>query len=182
MVIKKVVISFVAFSFLIFSSGVSEAASKKKIDKRVVEAIAEFKDKVSGAEELLNKAAGFLIFPKVTKAGIGIGGERGEGALIIGGNTVDYYRTTSASVGLQLGFQTRKQFMFFMTDDALDGFRNSSGWEVGVDGSVALIEIGAGGAIDTNTIDQPVIGFILSNKGLMYNLTLEGTKIKKIKK
>ena len=69
-----------------------------------------------------------------------------------------------------------------MTEDALGSFRRKDGWKVGVDGSVALITLGTGGSIDTNQITKPVIGFILDEKGLMYNLTLEGSKISRIKR
>ena len=122
-----------------------------------------------------------LVFPKVYKAGIGIGGEYGEGALLMGRKTVDYYNIAAASIGFQLGAQMKTQFVLFMNQDVLNKFRNSDGWEAGVDGSVALATLGAGGEIDTKTINEPIIGFIFSNKGLMYNLTLEGSKITKIK-
>ena len=69
-----------------------------------------------------------------------------------------------------------------MTDDALDTFRSSDGWEAGVDGSVAVVEFGAGGEISSNSAQQPIIGFIFSNKGLMYNLTFEGSKMTKIER
>ena len=137
---------------------------------------------VGGAEQFLAKAKGVLIFPEVVKAGIGVGGEYGEGALIINGATVDYYNTASASIGLQLGAQLKTVILVFLQDEALEKFRNSEGWEVGVDGSVALIEFGAGKDINTVNITDPVVGFVFSNKGLMYNLTLEGSKITKLKK
>jgi lipid-binding SYLF domain-containing protein len=121
-----------------------------------------------------------LVFPKVIKAGIGVGGEYGEGALLIDGEPVEYYSTASASVGFQLGAQQKSQVIMFMNDDVLNEFRETKGWEVGVNGSVAIAEIGAGGEISSNTAKQPIIGFIFSNKGLMYNLTLEGSKMTKI--
>jgi lipid-binding SYLF domain-containing protein len=68
----------------------------------------------------------------------------------------------------------------FMTDEALTGFEARAGWKVGVDGSVAIVTLGVGGSIDTDKITDPVIGFILDPKGLMYNLTLEGSKISRI--
>ena len=114
------------------------------------------------------------------KAGIGIGGEYGEGALLLDGKTVDYYSTASASIGLQFGAQKKTQLVLFMSKAALEKFRNSDGWEAGVDGSVAIAEFGAGGDIDTKTIQSPIIGFVFSNKGLMYNLSLEGSKISKL--
>ncbi len=158
------------------------AASKIEIDANVKEAMAEFYKHTSAGKELAQKAAGVLIFPKVYKAGIGIGGEYGEGALLIGGKTVDYYNIAAASIGFQLGAQMKSQIVLFMNKDVLNSFRNSEGWEAGVDGSVAIATLGAGGEIDTHTAQEPIIGFIFSNKGLMYNLTLEGSKITKIKK
>jgi lipid-binding SYLF domain-containing protein len=158
----------------------AEAASAREIDAGVVETLDRFFGKIRGADELANKATALLVFPSVVKAGIGLGGEYGEGALLIRGQTVDYYNTVSASVGFQLGVQERSIIIAFMTQSALDQFRRTSGWKVGVDGSVAIVTIGVGGAIDTNKITSPVVGFILDPKGLMYNLTLEGSKITRI--
>ena len=155
------------------------AESAQVTDTRVNEAIKDFKDKVNGADVFLNQSAGYLVFPRVIKIGIGIGGETGEGALRIAGKTDAYYRTSSGSIGFQLGAQAKSIVIAFMTKEALDKFRNSEGWKVGVDGSVALIDLGAGKSIDTHNIKDPVVGFIYGSKGLMYNLTLEGTKIHK---
>ena len=158
------------------------AASAAEIDVRVKESIEEFKKNVNGAEVFLQQASGYLVFPKVYKVGVGIGGETGEGALLIGSKVVDYYRTSSGSVGFQLGAQARSIVIVFMTDESLNKFRNSEGWKVGIDGSVALIDLGAGKTIDSKNIKDPVVGFIFGSKGLMYNLTLEGTKIHKLDK
>ena len=109
-----------------------------------------------------------------------VGGEYGEGVLRIGGYSAGYYSTASGSVGFQLGVQSKSIFIMFMESWALDEFRNSQGWEVGVDGSVALVTLGAGGSIDTTTLQKPIIGFVAGQKGLMFNVTLEGTKLTKI--
>lgn len=158
----------------------ARAASAHEIDAGVQETLDRFFYKIGGARELANKAVGILVFPSVVKAGIGFGGEYGEGALLIGGQTVDYYNTVSASVGFQLGVQERSIIIAFMTESALRQFRRTAGWKVGVDGSVAIVTVGIGGSIDTNKITSPVVGFILDPKGLMYNLTLEGSKISRI--
>jgi lipid-binding SYLF domain-containing protein len=135
---------------------------------------------IPGTRALGARAAGILVFPTIVKAGIGIGGEYGEGVMRVGGRPVAYYNSVAASVGLQLGAQARSVVIMFMTPDALAGFQRVDGWKVGVDGSIAIITVGAGGSIDTNRIASPVVGFILDNKGLMYNLTLEGAKISRI--
>lgn len=163
-------------------TGTVLGASAAKIDSEADKALLAFQEEVNGAEVFLSQAAGYLVFPKVYKAGIGIGAETGEGALRVGGKTVDYYRTTAGSFGLQLGAQAKSIVIAFMTKDSLARFRESSGWKVGIDGSVALVDIGAGKSIDSSNIKDPVVGFVFGSKGLMYNLTLEGSKISKLDK
>jgi len=177
--ITVIVAVIMALSFAAPASAIS-AKTAGKIDKEVVEANSQFRKTVNGADKLLGQANGMLIFPKVYKAGIGIGGEHGKGALQIGGKTVDYYSTSAASIGFQLGGQKKTVVILFLTKESLTKFRNSEGWEVGVDGSVALIDLGAGGSVDTTNIKDPVIGFVFGQAGLMYNLTLEGAKMHKL--
>ena len=163
-------------------SGVALAWSADKIDREVVKAIEVFKDEVNGSEVFLAQAVGYLVFPRVYKAGFVFGAETGEGALIVAGKTIDYYRTSAGSWGLQAGAQARSVVIAFMTEDSLTKFRNSTGWKVGVDGSIALVDVGVGKTIDTKNIKDPVIGFIYGSKGLMYNLTFEGSKFSKLDK
>ncbi len=98
----------------------------------------------------------------------------------INGESVEYYSTSGISIGLQVGAQSKTVIMIFLADGALESFRNSSGWKAGVDGSVALVEVGTGGTVDTNNVRDPIVGFVFNNKGLMANLTLEGSKFTKI--
>lgn len=158
------------------------AATAREIDVSVNVALEQLEKEVNGGREFLQSAKGVLVFPHVIKAGIGVGGEYGEGALRIDGKTVDYYNTASASIGFQLGAQVKSILLVFMTGASLEKFRNSPGWEVGVDGSVALVKIGTGGSIDTTTIKEPIVAFVFGQKGLMYNLTLEGSKFTKLDK
>lgn len=160
----------------------SIAATAAEIDADIDTALTAFDQEVDGGKAFLDKAAGYLVFPRVIKVGVGIGGETGEGALRVGGRTTGYYRTVSGSIGFQLGAQAKSIVIAFMTQESLDKFVNSDGWKVGVDGSVALIDIGAGKAIDTSNVKDPVVGFVFGSKGLMYNLTLEGSKITKVDK
>ena len=156
------------------------AKSGREIEVGVEETLARFYRQVGGGYDLATRAAGVLVFPSVVKAGFGVGGEYGEGAMRSGGATVGYYNMISASIGFQLGAQARSVIIMFMTPGALQGFHRKDGWKVGVDGSVTLINVGVGGAVNSNKISSPVIGFILDAKGLMYNLTLEGSKISRI--
>jgi lipid-binding SYLF domain-containing protein len=167
---------------LVGSATGSQASSGPQIDANVDGTLREFSFRIGGARELLAKSAAVLVFPSVIKAGVGIGGEYGEGALLVRGRTAGYYNTISASFGFQLGAQSRSVIIAFMTPEALAGFRRVRGWKVGVDGSVALITVGVGGSIDSSKIASPIVGFIFDGKGLMYNLTLEGSKITRIER
>lgn len=158
-------------------------ADAAKINREVAATLKEFRENTPPkAQRYIAKAAGVLVFPSVVKAGIGIGGEYGEGALLVGNKVVDYYSVAGASIGLQLGAQSRAQLILFMTPKALADFRKAKGWKAGVDGSIALVTIGAGGEVMTpDADDQAVLGFVYGAKGLMYNLSFEGQKFTKIK-
>ena len=166
----------------LFASQPALSASKRVIDVEVEEALERFYKEVGGAKKFTSISEGMLVFPSVIKAGFGIGGEYGEGALLIKGKTVEYYSTAAASIGFQIGAQTKTVILIFTSKSALKKFRQSDGWEAGADGSVALVDLGAGSTIDTSTIKDPIVAFVFGNKGLMYNLTLEGSKYSKLDK
>lgn len=136
---------------------------------------------VPGSRELVAKANGVLAFPSVIAAGFGVGGQFGEGALRVRNTAPEYYNLASLSVGLQIGAQSKAIIFLFMTQDALDKFRRSEGWSVGADASVAVLKVGANGSIDVNSATAPILAFVVTNAGLMANLTLEGTKITRVK-
>lgn len=158
------------------------SASKLELDTRSQATLEQLFEKEPAARDLAAKAAALLVFPRIIKGGIGIGGEVGEGVLRSNGQSIAYYRITSLSVGFQFGGQAKSEVIMFMTQDALRRFRESDGWEAGVDGSIAVIEFGVGKEIDTHSVQDPIIAFVFSNKGLMYNLSLEGSKFWQIKK
>ncbi len=168
-----------ALSLGVLALPVAEAAvsSRAEIDAQSREALARLKEQTSAGAELASRAAGVLVFPKILKGGLVVGGEYGEGQLRVGGVPTRYYRLASASVGFQLGVQQKSVVILFMTPESLEHFRRSKGWKAGVDASVAIATLGAGDQLDTETARKPVIAFVFSNKGLMYNLTLEGSRI-----
>jgi lipid-binding SYLF domain-containing protein len=176
---KLVFLTLFIIAGLLFPKDAS-AASAKKINIGVNDTLKRFNKEISGGSEFLKTAKGVMVFPSVIKAGFGIGGEYGEGALRIGGKTVEYYNTAAASIGFQLGAQSKSIVLVFLTREALSNFRKSKGWKAGVDGSVALLKWGVGEDINTVDIKDPIVGFVFSNKGLMYNLTIEGSKFSKI--
>jgi len=160
----------------------AQAASATEINIKADAALARFKREVSGGEAFLARAKGVLVFPSVIKAGALVGGEYGEGALRIRGKTVAYYSTASASLGFQLGAQSKTVVLVFLNDAALAAFRASKGWKAGVDGSVAIAKWGAGKDINSVDFKDPIVGFVFGNKGLMYNLTIEGSKFTRIER
>ncbi|MBS0341396.1 MAG: hypothetical protein JSS56_12780 [Proteobacteria bacterium] len=135
---------------------------------------------VPGSRELVGKSKGVLVFPSVVSAGLGIGGSYGQGALRTGGKTEGYYSTTAASVGLLAGADSKAVYVLFMTQEALDKFRASKGWTAGADASVTMLKAGASAGVDTQTAQAPVLGYALSNAGLMANLSIDGTKVNKL--
>jgi lipid-binding SYLF domain-containing protein len=173
-------IALTAVLVLLAGSAPGDAGTAGEINAGVNATLDRIYRQIPGTHALATRAAGVLVFPTVIKAGIGVGGEYGEGAMRVGGKTAGYYNTISASVGFQLGAQAKSVIIMFMTGDALASFQRVDGWKVGVDGSIALITVGAGGSFDSEKVTSPVVGFILDNKGLMYNLTLEGSKISRI--
>jgi lipid-binding SYLF domain-containing protein len=182
---SRLVTVFVSILFLLsglWFSQVAVAASAAEINIGSDATLERFAKEVSGGAQFLSKAEGILVFPSVIKAGMVVGGEYGEGTLRVKGRTVGYYSTAGASLGLQMGAQTKSVVVVFLSRQALNNFWSRDGWKVGVDGSVALIKWGVGEDINSSEIKDPVVGFIFSNKGLMYNLTLEGSKISRIKR
>ncbi|APA87709.2 hypothetical protein BJG93_19775 [Paraburkholderia sprentiae WSM5005] len=158
-------------------SPTTDAAKRQQIDAAVNGALSKLFDTVQGSHELISKAQGVLVFPSVKKAAFIVGGEYGEGALRVGGATVGYYSTAAASFGFQAGAQSTAVFFLFMTQDSLTKFRNSAGWSVGGDVSVSLLKVGANGAIDTSSATAQVVAIVLTNTGLMADLSLAGTKV-----
>ena len=132
------------------------------------------------AAELTKTAVAILVFPTVRKAGLGIGGQYGEGALLKSGTAVAYYKTTGASFGLQAGGQKYGYAMFFTSDKALDQLDNANGFEVGVGPSVVVVDEGMAKSTTTTTLKDDVYAFIFGQKGLMAGLGIQGNKIKKI--
>lgn len=158
------------------------AKTAKEIDASVDAAIERFYKQVKNAEAFVKVSKGLLVMPNVVKGAFIVGGEYGEGALRVGGKTVDYYNTVSGSIGFQIGGQKKDIILCFTTDDALKKFRDSKGWEAGVDGNVALISVGAGERADTTTTKDPIVGFVFDSKGLIFDLSLKGAKFSKIDK
>ncbi|CAG9246874.1 BPSL1445 family SYLF domain-containing lipoprotein [Paraburkholderia unamae] len=162
------------------STAATNMSKRQSIDASVDGTLSRLFSTVKGSHELLAKSRGVLVFPEVLQAGFIVGAQYGEGALRVGGASVGYYSTVSGSFGLQAGAQSKALIFAFMTQDALDKFRATDGWAAGADASVALVTVGANGVIDTNTATHPVEAFVLTNAGLMADVSLAGTKVSRL--
>jgi lipid-binding SYLF domain-containing protein len=175
--------SFALLTGCTTNKGASETPAQKmaEIDAGADATLKTLYSSVAGSRELAAKASGILVFPKIYAAGLGIGGEYGEGALKVGNTTVGYYKSSSLTWGFQAGAQSKALIMMFMTQEALDKFRNSSkGWTAGADASVAVVKSGAQGTVDTSSARSAVNAFALTNAGLMAGVTIDGTKVSKL--
>ena len=177
----KLVLASTAAIVGLATSATSLAATEMQIDHRVSKTVQHFNTINAANLSLGHKAAGMLVFPRVTKGGIGIGGEFGEGALQVNGKMVGYYSVGAASVGLTLGLAKHSEIIMFMTQEALDKFTASDGWSIGADAGITVVSGGASGSYETQTQQKPILGFVFAEKGLIGDLSLQGSKISKIK-
>ena len=185
---KKIYVSFLkvpicllcAVIMMCLSQPSAFADSSAEIDKEVELALERLYASTPAAQELSTISKGILIFPDVIKAGLIVGGQDGEGALLVNGETEGYYNTVAASYGLQAGAQSFGYAMFLMTDEALQYLHNSAGWEIGVGPTVVLVDKGAAKTLTTSTAKESIYAFIFAQEGLMAGLGLQGSKITKI--
>jgi lipid-binding SYLF domain-containing protein len=161
-------------------SAVSFGATKVQIDARVQHTLVKFNALNPANPDLIARAKGILVFPRVTKAGVGVAGEFGEGALQVNGQNVSYYSLSAASVGITLGVAKHAEIIMFMTQEALDKFVATKGWAIGADTGVAILSKGAGGDYDTKTLQRPILGFVFAEKGLIADVSLDGSKISQL--
>jgi lipid-binding SYLF domain-containing protein len=159
----------------------SSAATPAEVDSNVGFALKRLYSQVKGSEDVIKKADGVLVFPGVIKAGFIIAGEGGQGALMIGGKIVAHYDIMSGSIGFQAGAEKKDIIMAFMDANSLKKFRDSNGWKAGADGSVTLINVGANAKVDLTKINEPIVGFVVGQSGLMAGVSLDGSKITKAK-
>jgi lipid-binding SYLF domain-containing protein len=162
------------------------AADREVIDARVKLALEELYREMPGARELAADAKGLLVMPKVVKGGFIVGGAYGEGALRVNmpgrgyAGNAEYYSVAAASIGFQAGLQETSHVLFFLTDRALEKFRASSGWEVGADAEITLLEAGANVGVDSTSFENPVVAVVFGEDGLLIGASLEGAKYSRI--
>jgi lipid-binding SYLF domain-containing protein len=176
---KLLIATLISGAIALTVNGAVSEDTPAEISKNSQDALAALYAKVEGAKALGARAHAILVFPKVTKAGLGIGGQHGEGALLRGGKAIAYYKTTGASFGLQAGAQTYGYAMFFMNEKALQQLDKADGFEVGVGPSIVIMDEGKAKSATTTTMNEDIYAFIFGQKGLMAGLGIQGNKITK---
>ena len=169
----------VIFVTLLFT-GPSFGKTAKELDASADAAMARFYKMVKNGKEVAAKSKGMLILPNVKKGAFIIGAEYGQGTMRIGGKTVEYYSMGSGSLGLQFGGQSKDIIIAFNSSEALKKFRQSKGWEAGVDGGVTVISAGESGGRITAQYDEPIVAYVFDAKGLMVDVSLKGAKFNKL--
>ena len=178
----SIVLCLMLFAVLLIAGQSIAKMTAKEVDASVDASMERFYKQVKDAAEVVRQAKGLLVLPNVKKGALIVGGEYGQGAMRIGGKTVEYYSMISGSVGFQIGGQAKDIIIAFMSSEALKKFRESKGWEAGVDGNVALIKVGAGESAMTAMSKQPIAAFVFDVKGLMADMSLKGAKFNKLDK
>lgn len=171
---------FLAFALLLPSA--VQAKTGEEIDRDSRQALEKLYKLKPVAKTLGEKAKAILIFPSIVKAGLVLGGSYGEGALIAGGKTSAYYNSASASWGLQIGAQSYGYAVFLMTDKALQYVKETKGWEIGVGPTVVMVDEGVAKNLSTTSLKDDAYAFIFGQQGLMAGISLEGSKVTKIKR
>ncbi len=178
---RSIVFAAAAVTMLGLGTAVTFAATKSDIDEDVAKSLVDFNALHPSNGGLAKQAAGMLVFPHITKGGVGVAGEFGEGVLKVKGKTVDYYSIGGGSVGLTLGLAKRAEIIMFMTQDSLDAFLHKDGWSVGADAGVTVVSKAAGADYDSLIHKTPIVAFAYGEKGLLGDVSVQGSKITKIK-
>jgi lipid-binding SYLF domain-containing protein len=178
--------ALVALSGLVLPTA-SHAATAQAIDASVDQTLTQFKQQHEGADAALNQAKGVLVFPQIVQAGVGLSGSYGEGALRIGGQTTGYYSIGTGSVGITVGAQSKAVIILFMQDAPLQEFQRDAttdnSWQVGLNGDVTVVDVGASGPIVSSAlVNRPIVSFTMDQKGLMVNLSIQGSKVTNIER
>ena len=151
-----------------------------EFDTAAKAALTRFQAETKGAEGVIANAKGVLVCPKITKLGFIFGVEGGACGLYAGASTPLYYSTTAVKAGFLAGVQSYAMILALNTDAALAKFTSGDReWEVGADASIAIAKMGAGASLDTTNLKRDIVAFIFGEKGLMADLSLEGSRFKK---
>ena len=170
-----------AFSIGVICSS-ANAATAEDLNRDANQALQTLYKTNPTAKDIAKNAKAILVFPKIIKAGLVFGGSYGEGVLTKNSEVVDYYNSVSASWGLQAGAESFGYAVFLMNDKAVQYLTKTKGWEIGVGPTVVVVDEGVAKNLSTSTLKDDAYAFIFDQQGLMASLSIEGTKISRIKR
>jgi lipid-binding SYLF domain-containing protein len=133
------------------------------------------------AADLAKQARAVLVFPNIVKAGLVFGAAYGEGELKRGSKIDGYFNSFTGSWGLQAGAQSYGYAVFLMSPKAERYINRTAGWEIGVGPTVVVVNEGVAKNLSTSTLKDDAYAFIFDQQGLMIGISIEGTKITRIK-
>ncbi|MGC8536837.1 MAG: YSC84-related protein [Rhizomicrobium sp.] len=182
MVVALVLAVTAALPVSIATAPVANAASVAELNTEANQSLQKLYSTHPFAEQLSHRAKAILVFPNIIKAGLVFGGAYGEGVLLEGGHVDKYYNSVSGSWGFQAGAQSFGYAVFLMSNKAIRYLNKSDGWEIGVGPTVVVVDEGAAKNLSTSTLKDDASAFIFNQQGLMLSLSIEGTKISRIKR
>jgi lipid-binding SYLF domain-containing protein len=136
--------------------------SKKALDKMV--------ETNSGIESYYKSAYGYVVFPKVTKAGLVLGGAGGKGIVYENHEATGSSTLKQASVGLQAGAQQYSEIIFFENKKAYKHFVNG---KLKFDAQVSAVAIKPGVSLDVAYVNGVAV-FTQPLGGLMFEASVGG--------
>lgn len=173
---------FAVVAIILGAAQAAQAATAEDLDRDATQALNRLYATNAAAKAIGRQARAILVFPNIVKAGLVFGGSYGEGVLMKNGRAVDYYNSVSGSWGLQAGAQSYAYAVFLITPKAVEYLEKTDGWEIGVGPTVVIVDEGVAKNLSTTTLKDDAYAFIFSQQGLMAGISLEGSKVSRIKR
>ena len=157
------------------------AEDAAELDAEAKATVSQFLAETKGADAVLTDAKGVLVCPKIRKGGFTVGIEGGKCVLTSGAPEHLYYGLLALKTGFIVGYESHSMILALNTHTALAKFtKGEREWELGVDASVAVAKLSAGGDLDTTNLKKDIVSFIFGSKGLIADATWEGSRFKKL--
>jgi len=145
-----------------------------ELENEAKEALSKMLEKSPKLESFKQKAYGYVVFPRVTKAGLGIGGAAGNGIVYKNHEIIGSSKLKQASIGFQAGGQQYSEVIFFENKKAFNHFINGN---LKFDSQASAVAITVGASVDV-AYKNGVAVFTHTLGGLMYEASIGGQHFK----
>lgn len=176
---------FILAAAIILSTGLNAFAEEKAHERRIrmsAELIQKMtaEDDSASMADVIKSGKGVAIFPAVTKAGLVVGGQVGEGLVLLRNSNEtwsgpSFMGLSGASIGLQIGAQSVGLVLVITNEDGLRAFTGGNSFKLGADVAIAAGPLGRDASAATDSRAKASIYSYSMSKGLFAGLTLEGT-------